>query len=97
MNIRDQLAEINPDALVLDPEFFDGALVGFAERCGMCVAAYSKDKCIDLLVEHEEMELEEALEHFEYNILGSYVGENTPVFITELPNDASAEERLPGH
>ena len=94
MNIREQISEINPNALVLDPEFFDKAIVGFAERCGMCVVAYSRDRLIDLLVEHEEMELEEALEHFEFNILGAYVGEHTPVFITELEDDPSTEERI---
>lgn len=26
---------------------------------------------------------EEAIEYFEYNILGSYMGENTPVFLED--------------
>jgi hypothetical protein len=27
------------------------------------------------------MSYEEAIEYFEYNVLGAYVGENTPIFI----------------
>jgi hypothetical protein len=84
--LKEMIGELNEEALLLD-DLFDQALIGYAERCGMLVAAYSREKCVELLVTHEEMTWEEAIEHFEYNILGSWVGEHTPVFITELPYD----------
>lgn len=94
--MRELIGELNAEALCLEPEYFDGALIGYAERCGMLVAAYSRKKCVELLVSNEEMTWEEAIEHFEFNILGSWVGEHTPVFITELEDDTSAEGSLSG-
>ena len=32
----------------------------------------------------EDMTMEEAEEFFEFNIIGSYVGDGTPVFLEEL-------------
>lgn len=32
----------------------------------------------------EDKKYEEALEHFQYNVLGGWVGENTPIFITTV-------------
>jgi len=32
------------------------------------------------LVENDEMLLEQAIEYFEFNVRGSYVGEQTPIF-----------------
>lgn len=77
---RDEIAEINPEALFLD-EGFDKALIGLAERINLSVACYATDVVISLL-EAQGMSYDEAEEYFEYNILGAWVGENTPVFIT---------------
>ena len=33
-------------------------------------------------VRRDSMPYEEAIEYFEYNILGAYMGENTPAFAT---------------
>ena len=42
---------------------------------------YSRDKIIDILA--EEMTHEEAVEFYEYNILGAYMGEMTPIYVSE--------------
>ena len=42
---------------------------------------YSRDKIIDILA--EEMTPEEAVEFYEYNILGAYMGEMTPIYVNE--------------
>ena len=94
--MRELIGEFNAEALCLEPEYFDGALIWYAERCGMLVAAYSRQKCIELLITYEEMTWEDAEEHFEFNILGSWVGEHTPVFITELKDDTSAKGSVSG-
>ena len=49
-------------------------------------AVYSVNKCLDILVE-EGMSMEEAVEHFEYNVAGSYVGEKTPVWVYDCQED----------
>ncbi len=52
---------------------------------------YSADKIIEIL--SEEMTPEEAEEFYEYNILGAYMGEMTPIYVSE--HDSIYEFTLP--
>ncbi len=71
-------------------EGLDEAIVGFARRCGRApVAVYSEERVLALL-EGQGMDAEEAREFYEFNIVGAYVGEDTPVFLMKL-EDADAE------
>jgi hypothetical protein len=79
---REEIAEINPDALLCDG--FDEAIMGMAERINLGpVVAYDVDKILNIMVERDGMTYEEAIEYFDYNIIGAWMGENTPVFITK--------------
>lgn len=61
---------------------FDGAIIGSANRFGLpTMIAYDWDKCVKILQERDGMTLDEAIEYMEFNVLGAYVGEDTPVFI----------------
>jgi hypothetical protein len=72
------------EALLLEPEMFDDAIIGVAERCGQpTIVAYSRERCIEILEREYEMEHDEADEYFEFNIAGGWLGEGTPVFIDE--------------
>jgi hypothetical protein len=76
----EQVAEYNEEALLIDG--FDEALMGVAERINLTpVAAYNVDKILEILIERDGMTSDEALEYFEYNIIGAWMGENTPIFI----------------
>jgi hypothetical protein len=44
------------------------------------VAIYDYEECIAVLIQ-QDMSEEDAVEHFQYNVIGSWVGEDTPVFI----------------
>jgi len=83
MNIRDAIAEDHPELMVLDPEYFDEAIIGLVQRINLDVVCYDKDKVIELLCVKEGMTYEDAIEHFEFNIIGSWVGETTPVFLSK--------------
>ena len=73
------------DELIL-ADGFEEALIGICEGFGGTISvAYDRDKCIDILVERDGMEYEEAVEYFEFNVIGSWVGEHTPVYITVYP------------
>lgn len=87
MSKAEELAEVNEEILLIDE--FESALIGYVEGAGSsAVAAYDKDQVIQTLIADGCTE-EDALEHFYYNVAGSYAGENTPVFITflEVPNE----------
>ena len=63
---------------------FEKAFIGVGTQFNKEVAVYDKSKCIDILA--EDMSHDEAHEFFEYNVVGSYVGECTPVFV-EVKSD----------
>ena len=61
---------------------------------------YDKAKIISKLIEDDQMNPEEAEEYFNYNILGSYVGEATPIFTDILktkPITAAARATARSH
>jgi len=43
---------------------------------------YSVSKCIEILC--RDMSEEDALEHFDYNVSGSYMGDKTPIWCYDI-------------
>ena len=82
MTNRDLIAEYYPDLVVLDPLYYDKAIIGVVNRIGIEAVCYSSDRILDILVEEEGMSEEEAVEYFEYNIIGAYMGEHSPMFLS---------------
>ena len=81
--INNYLEENYPDQEILLADGFEQAFMGVAESFGSAPKAfYDSNKCIDILVERDGMTLEEAVEYFEFNVTGAYVGEFTPAFIS---------------
>lgn len=71
----------NPEALFADG--FDSAIVGIARRCGQpSLVAYSYSKGIECLMA-QDMSYEDAVEWMEFNVVGAWMGENTPVWIQD--------------
>ena len=73
------MEEINPDAMRLDG--FDDCAIGIVQKFSGEVLLYSEKKIIRKLM--KSMTKDEAWEYFNYNILGAYVGDYTPVFLLE--------------
>lgn len=89
--VKDDIYDINPEALLVDG--FDEAIIGMAERINLGpVVAYDTNKIIKILADDMDDELDEeskivlAYEYFEFNILGAWVGDNTPIFINKIEN-----------
>lgn len=86
MTKRDYLSEFEDDVMVLEPSQFDEAIVGTVSRVDRSpVVCYSVDKIVEILME-DGMSQEEAYEYYEYNILGAYIGEGTPMFLASIPD-----------
>lgn len=78
--LDDLVEEMEEGVLLADG--FDDALLGYAQRTGQPpVAIYDRAKCIDILMNRDAMNLEEAEEHFEFNVAGAWVGAGTPCFL----------------
>ena len=86
MTKRDYLNEFAEGAMILEPSSFDEAIVGIVQRIDRDpVVCYSVSKIIEILAE-SGMDDDEAYEYYEYNILGAYMGEGTPMFVEMLPD-----------
>ena len=77
--IKHYITQHNDEALFADG--FEDALIGVGVIFNRSLATYDMRKCIDILMKRDGMTEEEAVEYFEFNVTGSYVGENTPVFV----------------
>ena len=67
------------------------ALIGYAEREGETLAVYSVDKCIEVLMS-DGLTYDEAIDHFSFNVEGSWLGRKTPVWVYKI--ESGDRERL---
>ena len=77
---------------------FDAAFVGFGWQFNVGpVVVYDQERVMEILVadgygDSEDPEMD-ALEHFNFNVIGGYVGERTPIFLTHV-GDKAVEDFL---
>lgn len=78
---------------------FDSMIIGVSHSIDKSVLAYDKDKILEhftkeILSTNEGISEEDArlmaIEYFEFNILGAYWGEGTPVYVSK--EDLDIEE-----
>jgi hypothetical protein len=82
----EEFSEINDEALY--PTDLKEAVIGMVERFGMSpLILVDRDKCISIFVERDGMTPADAEEFFEYNTIGSWVGDGTPCFATLIKKD----------
>jgi hypothetical protein len=80
-DLRKFVAVENEEMLFADG--FDEAIIGYIERAGSpTLALYDTTKCVQILMDDHGMTDEEAEEYFYYNVVGAYMGENTPAFVS---------------
>ena len=64
---------------------FESALVGVGQRCGQPnLAVYSIPLALGILVDRDGMSLDEAREYLDFNVLGAWVGDRTPLWIDPM-------------
>ena len=80
-NTLELILETYPDDSFLKADGFDDAVIG-VENSSMRLI-YSTIECIRIL-QAEGMTYEDALEHFYYNVESCYMGEQTPIWCSDL-------------
>ncbi len=74
------LDSLDPEALLMEPrEFYGKCIVGMTYDGSKVI--YDAALVIQSLMEDQGMTDEEAVDWFEYNMLGSYLGDGTPIFM----------------
>ena len=76
----DFLAEHYPSTLTADG--LDDAIIGYCAASGTVI--YDYDKCLKIFMERDNMNIHDAHEYMEFNVVGGYVGDLTPIFIHTL-------------
>lgn len=80
--ILESIYEKYPDETFLTLDGFNEAILGVEDNQMKIV--YSTKKIISSLITNDEMTYEDAIEFFDYNIKGAYVGEKTPIFVDDI-------------
>tara|TARA_Y100000114_G_C11535744_1_gene220187 strand:- start:65 stop:352 length:288 start_codon:yes stop_codon:yes gene_type:complete len=66
----------------------DKAIIGIGMRCGSDdVLIYDYKKCIKQFMDQNNWSYEEAVEWMDFNVVGAYVGETTPIFVREIEEE----------
>jgi hypothetical protein len=72
----DKILNWFPEEEILKADGFDEAIIGIDEETMRLI--YSVSKCIDIL--KKDMDEEEAVEYFNFNVKGAYMGDKTPIW-----------------
>jgi hypothetical protein len=74
-----KILEWFPEEDILKAEGFDEAIIGIETNEMRLI--YSVSKCIQILC--RDMDEEDAVEFFDFNVRGSYVGDKTPIWCVD--------------
>jgi hypothetical protein len=78
--VIENIIEKYPNESFLKPDGFDEALIGIDIKSMRLV--YSVSKCIQIL--SKDMNEIDAIEYFDFNVSGAYVGEKTPIWVDDI-------------
>lgn len=82
-NIQDYCNSHFAESIIL-ANGFELAFLGCGYSFVGAFAIYSFSNCIEILMQRDGMTYDEAEEFFEYNVIGSYVGDKMPVFLLTM-------------
>ena len=64
---------------------FDEALIGFSQRMNEpMLAVYSYEKMVRVLMDNDDLSYDDAVEYVDFNVVGAWVGEQTPVIVMPI-------------
>jgi hypothetical protein len=86
MTPREWLDEEFPGEILV-ADGYDDAILGYAYTPGRgYYVVYDGEKCVEILMK-QGMDEDTAWEFFEFNTEGAWVGEGTPAFLRQIPNE----------
>ena len=75
------IVEYFQDEEILKTDGFDDAVIGI--DTGTMRLIYSVTRCVEILIVGG-MDMNDAIEYFDFNVRGSYVGEKTPIWCDDM-------------
>jgi len=81
--ISEYLEEIDESTLLMDG--FEDAFIGFSRRINdPLLAVYSWEKMVEVLMRRDGMTYDDATEYIDFNCIGAWVGEQTPIIVMPI-------------
>jgi hypothetical protein len=82
--LMDVILENCPEAMMADG--FDRAIIGYCHDivAGCDRIVYDYEKMVRVLIKRDKMTREQAVEFLDFNVLGAYMGKNTPLYINRI-------------
>jgi len=81
--IEEWLEPIGRETIFIDG--FDMAIMGITEVDEGYKVCYDIGRILELLILEHDMDEQEAIEYYDFNIGGAYVGPLTPIFVQCVP------------
>ncbi len=73
------------DESTLLMDAFEKALTCFSRRANEpLLAVYSWEHMVDVLIQRDGMSYDDATEYIDYNCIGAWVGEQTPIIVMPI-------------
>ena len=86
--------EVSPDESLLLADGLEAAFVGVARQFSKPpVAVYDRDAVLAIFMTRDGMSEDDAFDHLEFNVMGGWHGEQTPLFLTFHPEARRANPR----
>lgn len=67
---------------------YNEAIIGIVDRYSNAiktpVLAYSISRMLDIIVNRDGMDYDDALEYLEFNVLDAWMGDGTPIYVNDL-------------
>lgn len=74
-----EILDLYPDDQFLKADGFDDAIIGVDAYQEKLV--YDVGKMIVIMMDDNQMSEEDAIDYLYFNVIGAYVGEQTPIFV----------------
>jgi hypothetical protein len=78
--IDEWVSQAFPEDEILFADGFEDAFLGVAMQFNKPITIFDYDECLTIL-QKDGMTYSEAEEYMQFNVVGAYVGENTPAFL----------------
>lgn len=86
-DVKTYLSMNYPDDEIIIPEGYDEAFIGIGYSYSGVYACYNYEKVIEIIMGNSSMTYDEAIDFFDFNVIGAYTGENNPVFVDVVNHD----------
>ena len=74
----EKIVDWYPQESFLIADGFNDAIIGIDDSSMRVI--YSVAKCIEILCLNDGMNEDDAIEHFNFNVKGAYIGDRTPIW-----------------